>query len=82
MPNSRIPSIMASPTQHTPYGQIYNNSLRAADIRKAGMFHLLIAVAFTMMGMVADAFTTSLTLRLHQKESSQRTEIAWPVLFF
>ncbi|MFZ1179752.1 MAG: ABC transporter permease [Mycobacterium sp.] len=33
-----------------------------------------IAVAFTMMGMVAAAFAISLTLRLHQEESSQRAE--------
>ncbi|HEX5256795.1 MAG TPA: ABC transporter permease [Mycobacterium sp.] len=33
-----------------------------------------IAVAFVMMGMVAAAFVVSLTLRLHQEESSQRAE--------
>jgi polyether ionophore transport system permease protein len=33
-----------------------------------------IAVAFTMMGMVAAAFAISLTLRLHQEESGQRAE--------
>ncbi|OBG27839.1 ABC transporter permease [Mycobacterium sp. 852002-51057_SCH5723018] len=33
-----------------------------------------IAVAFTMMGMVAAAFSISLTLRLHQEESAQRAE--------
>jgi ABC-2 type transport system permease protein len=33
-----------------------------------------IAVAFTMMGMVAAAFAVSLTLRLHQEESGQRAE--------
>src|SRR5262249_56008685 len=33
-----------------------------------------IAVAFTMMGMVAAAFAVSLTLRLHQEESAQRAE--------
>jgi ABC-2 type transport system permease protein len=33
-----------------------------------------IAVAFTMMGMVASAFAVSLTLRLHQEESGQRAE--------
>ncbi|WP_110882050.1 ABC transporter permease [Mycolicibacterium vulneris] len=33
-----------------------------------------IAVAFTMMAMVAAAFATSLTLRLHQEESTQRAE--------
>jgi ABC-2 type transport system permease protein len=38
-------SIMASPAQRALYGQIYNNSLGAVGIWKAGMFHLLIAVA-------------------------------------
>jgi ABC-2 type transport system permease protein len=38
-------SIMASPAQRALYGQIYNDSLGAAGIWKAGMFHLLIAVA-------------------------------------
>lgn len=33
-----------------------------------------IAIAFTMLGMVAAAFAVSLTLRLHQEESSQRAE--------
>jgi ABC-2 type transport system permease protein len=33
-----------------------------------------IALAFTMMGMVAAAFAVSLTLRLHQEESGQRAE--------
>ncbi|HZQ32336.1 MAG TPA: ABC transporter permease [Mycobacterium sp.] len=33
-----------------------------------------IAVAFTMLAMVASAFAISLTLRLHQEESSQRAE--------
>jgi ABC-2 type transport system permease protein len=33
-----------------------------------------IAVAFTMMGMVASAFAVSLTLRLHQEESGLRAE--------
>lgn len=33
-----------------------------------------IAVAFTMMGMVAAAFAVSLALRLHQEESGQRAE--------
>ncbi len=44
MPSARLPSWPAPPG--TPcYGQIYNNSLGAKDIWKAGMFHLLIAVA-------------------------------------
>ncbi|MBV9721902.1 MAG: ABC transporter permease [Mycobacterium sp.] len=38
-------SIMASPAQRATYGQIYNDSLGATGIWKAGMFHLLIAVA-------------------------------------
>ncbi|MCV7399433.1 ABC transporter permease [Mycobacterium fragae] len=38
-------SIMASPAQRTLYGQVYNDSLGAVGIWKAGMFHLLIAVA-------------------------------------
>jgi ABC-2 type transport system permease protein len=33
-----------------------------------------IAVAFTMLGMVAAAFAVSLTLRLHQEEAAQRAE--------
>jgi ABC-2 type transport system permease protein len=36
--------------------------------------HAFIALAFTMMGMVAAAFAVSLTLRLHQEESGQRAE--------
>ena len=36
---------MASPAQRALYGQIYNDSLGATGIWKAGMFHLLIAVA-------------------------------------
>src|SRR4051794_22789356 len=38
-------SIMASPAQRALYGQIYNDGLGAVGIWKAGMFHLLIAVA-------------------------------------
>ena len=38
-------SIMASPAQRAVYGQVYNDSLGAVGIWKAGMFHLLIAVA-------------------------------------
>jgi ABC-2 type transport system permease protein len=38
-------SIMASPAQRALYGQVYNDSLGATGIWKAGMFHLLIAVA-------------------------------------
>src|SRR6201992_1269115 len=38
-------SIRASPAQRALYGQIYNDSLGAVGIWKAGMFHVLIAVA-------------------------------------
>jgi ABC-2 type transport system permease protein len=38
-------SIMASPAQRALYGQIYNDSLGAVGIWKAGIFHLLIAIA-------------------------------------
>ncbi|OBA77986.1 ABC transporter permease [Mycobacterium sp. 1164966.3] len=38
-------TIMASPAQRALYGQVYNTSLGAVGIWKAGMFHLLIAVA-------------------------------------
>ncbi len=38
-------SIMASPAQRALYGQVYNDSMGAVGIWKAGMFHLLIAVA-------------------------------------
>jgi ABC-2 type transport system permease protein len=38
-------TIMASPAQRALYGQIYNDSLGAVGIWKAGMFHTLIAVA-------------------------------------
>ncbi|MEE6175764.1 ABC transporter permease [Mycobacterium sp. 050134] len=38
-------SITASPAQRALYGQIYNDSLGAVGIWKAGLFHLLIAVA-------------------------------------
>src|SRR5580693_2496096 len=38
-------TIMASPAQRALYGQVYNDSLGAVGIWKAGMFHVLIAVA-------------------------------------
>ncbi|KMO67220.1 ABC transporter permease [Mycolicibacterium chlorophenolicum] len=38
-------SIMASPAQRALYGQVFNDSLGAVGIWKAGMFHVLIAVA-------------------------------------
>jgi ABC-2 type transport system permease protein len=38
-------SIMASPAQRALYGNVYSDSLGAVGIWKAGMFHLLIAVA-------------------------------------
>ena len=37
--------IMASPAQRALYGNIYNDSLGATGIWKAGMFHTLIAVS-------------------------------------
>ncbi len=40
-----VASIMASPAQRALYGPVYNDSLGATGIWKAGMFHLLIAVA-------------------------------------
>ncbi|MUL45950.1 ABC transporter permease [Mycobacterium sp. CBMA293] len=40
-----VASITASPAQRALYGNIYNDSLGAAGIWKAGMFHVLIAVA-------------------------------------
>ncbi|WP_418003170.1 ABC transporter permease [Mycobacterium sp. PDNC021] len=40
-----VASIMASPAQRAIYGNICNDSLGAAGIWKAGMFHVLIAVA-------------------------------------
>ncbi|OOK78619.1 putative aBC transporter membrane-spanning protein [Mycobacterium kansasii] len=38
-------SIAASPAQRALYGQVYNDSLGAVGLWKAGMFHTLIAVA-------------------------------------
>jgi ABC-2 type transport system permease protein len=38
------------------------------------MEQAFVAVAFSMLGMVAAAFAISLTLRLHQEESSQHAE--------
>lgn len=38
-------SIMASPAQRALYGQVFNDSLGAVGIWKAGMFHTVIAVA-------------------------------------
>ncbi|MBI2695568.1 ABC transporter permease [Mycobacterium nebraskense] len=38
-------SITASPAQRALYGQVYNDSLGAVGIWKAGIFHLLISVA-------------------------------------
>jgi ABC-2 type transport system permease protein len=39
---------MASPAQRAVYGQVYNDTLGAVGIWKAGIFHLLIAVAVIM----------------------------------
>ncbi|HEX7323671.1 MAG TPA: ABC transporter permease, partial [Mycobacterium sp.] len=41
-------SIMASPAQRAMYGQVYNDTLGAVGIWKAGMFHLLIAIAVVL----------------------------------
>jgi ABC-2 type transport system permease protein len=41
-------TVMASPAQRAIYGQIYNDSLGATGIWKAGMFHTLIAVALIL----------------------------------
>jgi len=41
-------TILASPAQRAIYGQIYNDSLGATGIWKAGMFHTLIAVALIL----------------------------------
>ena len=38
-------AIMASPAQRAMYGNVYNDSLGAVGVWKAGMFHVLIAVA-------------------------------------
>jgi ABC-2 type transport system permease protein len=42
---SLVATIMASPAQRALYGQVFNDSLGAVGIWKAGMFHVLIAVA-------------------------------------
>jgi ABC-2 type transport system permease protein len=38
-------SIMTSPAQRALYGQVYNDTLGAVSLWKAGIFHLLIAIA-------------------------------------
>ncbi len=38
-------SIMASPAQRALYGQVYNDSVGAVGLWKAGIFHLFIAIA-------------------------------------
>ncbi|MCV6970721.1 ABC transporter permease [Mycobacterium bohemicum] len=60
-------------------GDELGDSAAARDIvaRMGGTSALeeaFLAVAFTMMGMVASAFAISLTLRLHQEEAAQRAE--------
>lgn len=40
-----VASIMASPAQRAMYGNVYNDTLGAVGVWKAGMFHVLIAVA-------------------------------------
>lgn len=42
-------SIMASPAQRALYGNVYGDSLGATGIWKAGMFHVLIAVAVILV---------------------------------
>jgi ABC-2 type transport system permease protein len=58
-------------------GELGSASARDIVVRMGGTGALeqaFIAVAFCMLGMVAAAFAISLTLRLHQEESSQRAE--------
>jgi ABC-2 type transport system permease protein len=43
-----VAAIMSSPAQRAVYGPIYNDSLGATSIWKAGIFHLLIAIAVIM----------------------------------
>ncbi|OBG63372.1 ABC transporter permease [Mycobacterium sp. E3339] len=54
-----------------------SNAARDIVVRMGGtnaLAEAFIAVAFTMLGMAAAAFSVSLTLRLHQEESAQRAE--------
>lgn len=54
-----------------------SNAIRDIVVRMGGTRALeqaFVAVAFSMLAMVAAAFAVSLTLRLHQEESSQRAE--------
>ena len=60
-------------------GEEIGDSAAARDIvsRLGGtdaMEQAFVAVAFSMLGMVASAFAVSLTLRLHQEESTQHAE--------
>ncbi len=60
-------------------GDEIGNSATVRDIvaRLGGtdaMEQAFVAVAFSMVGMIAAAFATSLTLRLHQEESTQHAE--------
>ncbi len=41
----KVASIMASPAQRAMYGNIFEDNLGAVGVWKAGMFHVLIAVA-------------------------------------
>lgn len=43
--SSLVASIMASPAQRALYGRVFDDSIGAVGIWKAGMFHVLIAVA-------------------------------------
>ena len=40
-----VAAIMSSPAQRAMYGNVYNDSLGAVGVWKAGMFHVLIAIA-------------------------------------
>ncbi|OPX05813.1 ABC transporter permease [Mycobacterium sp. AT1] len=58
-------SIMASPAQRALYGNVYGDSLGATGIWKAGMFHVLIAVAVIL----------TVVRHTRAEEESGRTEL-------
>ncbi|MEU0498706.1 ABC transporter permease [Mycobacterium sp. NPDC006124] len=58
-------TIMASPAQRALYGNVYGDSLGAAGIWKAGMFHVLIAVAVIL----------TVVRHTRAEEESGRTEL-------
>lgn len=62
---SFVATIMSSPAQRAMYGAIYNDSLGAVGIWKAGMFHTLIAVAVIL----------TLIRHTRAEEESGRTEL-------